>query len=246
MSVTQVSTYPIESNPATGVPTTVQYTPQNMYDLVVLDIETGGGTGTQAANSVATGVTGGGCGSWVQVGSSVTSSSGFLISTTRWMGVITSGVGTTVTATVTYAATPPTSKIDGAMFTEAALRPNVAWSIDADAETKITTATTALASVALTSTGTNGVFYQHFAPANTGIVGSSSGYTYATDTGFGNVVAYRQVSTTGSIAGPTATQNTSGSYARRGTIFQASPAALALPPAASIVLPQSVGRASLR
>lgn len=213
MAASRVAFFQSTNGGGTPATTAAYGVTPSIGDLVVVDVV------TNSAATVCTAISGGGVATWTKVGTEVTSTSGFLVSTVRFMGVVTSTASTTITPT--YTASPSDSKIDGVIVTDVALRPNVAWSVDADHSTKITTAATAMAGFALTSTGTNGVEVAQWVPQNTGAAGATAGWTYNVDTVWTNVVATRLITATGSIGAPAASQSPSGSYARRLTIFQA-------------------------
>jgi hypothetical protein len=218
MAVTRVGTFPIQTvNTSSSAHLTITYTPQAVGDLVVLDVV------TNSPTTACTGMSGGGCASWIQVGTAQTNNAGgYVISSSRWMGVISAAHWSSgsVTATATHASTPADSKITGALFADSALAPNVVWTVDANHQQVITTAATSMLGFALTSSGANGIAYAHWLPQNSGTSGPGSPWTSAVDTWWTNVVSWRAVTATGTVAAANAVSS-SGQYSRRITIFQA-------------------------
>lgn len=190
-------------------------------DLLIVDVQSST-AGVSHLAPTFSGVSGG----WIQVGTTISQASGFILSSSRWLGAA-SSVVTSQSLTAGFGSSSPNYKIDCTTFT-AGLGPTTLWTVDTHYQGLVTTTTTTPIGDAMTSTTTNSIAYQIIVPQFGGSAGATAGWTYVVDTSWTNILAHRSVSATGSVAAAGANQSPAGQYIKRGLIIQASLPAVSL------------------
>lgn len=218
-----------ESGVTTGQ-ATVSVTTTNLGDLAVEFVVLG-----VASNSV-TGITGGGVGTWTQIGTQVTDPGP--ISLQMWYGTVTS-VGTS-NATLTFnSAIGSTVRVSCCQQFSAGLGSGTIWSVDASGKLSNAASTTVTYPTLTPSSGTD--LYVGFSAASSSrTVGSTAGYVYQalTSSAFDIIVYDLAVS---AASHPVSTQASSGVSATYAALFTAA----AVPSSPRLMnINQAVNRAS--
>lgn len=165
----------------------------------------------------AVGVTGGNATGWVEVAGPI-SDSGIGASTTIWMGTVTA-VGQ-ATITVTWNSPPAGRCIDSLQFT-AGLGAGTVWSVDnAQAATRLSTATRTVTFPTLTPTAGGSLYTGIAVCAGSGGAGSTPGFVYNTSDGFANIVLYNLNVTAASA--PTGTDSVTANAIAAAVLIKAS------------------------
>lgn len=196
-------------------------------------------TQTASGTNFATGLSGGGCSSWLHLGSSAfdTSIPG---SMDLWLGVVTATGSPTVS--VAWNASPSTgSEIVAQEFT-AGLGASTVWAVDNSQTGQIDNASSATITFpTLVPTGSGRLYVGLGMPFNSATAGSTSGYTYVISSGFTSAFIYNP--SVGASTSPTAGESPAGRSLAAAALLTASLPATVIPQR-PLVVGQAVARAA--
>jgi hypothetical protein len=209
VTISRAATFPV-SNEATGL-TSLTIDPQKVGDLVILS------TQIHSQSITVTGVSSPKTGTW-HLGYRYLDPVNKVDTEEIWWAVATATGSTTVTATFSSSVASLHPELVADSYTTPSA---VTWSFVAGNGTAAT-ATSAVVFPSLTaSAATNQLYWGYSAESETGVAGSTPGFTY-TGTNAGNLIAENPTIAPNTLYAPTATDSPSGNDTAIAGIFAAS------------------------